>query len=401
MRRGTSWALLFAIVGAILVGPASGAQEPFAELEGVAYYFAYGNLESSTLAVGTAQDGSPIIPFKGCLFAQLRPEMEHGVIRLIGMADNVTPIEITVNGFTGGSEGGIAMNIPVDSGLDSSAPTQPAAQADVAAWGTARLRVDGQNYLDPATDNNFTSATFFVTSQGFRDDATGAGGPATTEDWEVHMRLGTLPGVAALDETFTFVPTGDLPDGSLLPSETHGALFFFDNTRFGGTARVHVEAEANAPAGMNEIIVSVRGPTGLSVGNATLRPALQAPDVADMDFPLSEFGRYSISTRGSVALAKYTIDVTLVPPETLDLNLWWENVTLGAAAPRGYASCQQEVQRPGGSMAGAVVARAVPPPYDLATVIVGIAAASVAVILVVAILVHNATGSKVRKREGK
>jgi len=397
MKKGTLAATLLA---GLLLGsawPASAVPEAYDTIDGIPYYFAYGDIPGSHFALGSARDGVGL-PFQGCAFAMIRPDLQHGVIRVQGAVGNGTPLEFIILPLPGdGRDAAVAENVPVDANLDDSAP-KPAPHADIATWGRATMIVDGDTYADPASGENFTKAEFFATDQGFRDDSTGAATTGHAGDWELHLRMSSLSGGTATSDAATFVPQGDLPDGSLLPSKTHGAIFQFTDTRFSGTGKVHVAASANAPSGMNEITFTVHAPSGVALGNATLRPSLNTPDAADLEFRLGEFGLYTIEARGSVALAKYTVNVVQEPPATFDLNLWWDHVALGNEAKHHYGTCAAQFQSSQGTLAGAIVARPPPPGYNLAAVLAGVGVATVAVILVIALVGHNISTARFRQR---
>ncbi len=393
------------LAGALLLLAAGAAAEPggYDRFDGVTYYFAYGAVGSASLALGPGPD-APLGVFDGCVFAQLRPDLDHGRIRVLGLADNATSLEIDLGEFRAGEpamQGGIATNLTVDGSLESGSPPYPPVPAQVAAWGTARIFVGEGNFTDPLGSGPDLAASFLVTDAGYRDDGSGAfraDGTAKPGDWEAHLRIGSPPGAVAEATSFSFAPAGDLPDGTVASDPQHAAFYPFANSRFGGTATARLTASSPTPPGSTELRVRILDPTGRAVANATLAPSVLGAADETLVFPLDRFGDYGVEVQGALLLGQYGVEMTLEPPAGFALDLWWEEVALGAEARDGFAGCQDTLGSPNGAVSAATaVGRRDPPSFLLELVVVGVVAAAATLLLVVKFAADTLSSAAFRK----
>ena len=313
-------------------------------------------------------------------------------------------------------DGGLTTNQTLDGSLGHGAPLHPPVFADAAAWGIAtgttlglapdlqgRLRLDpNAPFHDPVSGDLNMSAQFLVTRQGFRDDAT-HGIPTVDGGWfdpdapkaaklhqgdEIHLHIQSVPGARPTPAVVNLASTGVLPDGTLAPSSNHTAVFLLPNTRWGGTARVHMSAQAVAAAGQNEIAFNWYSPKGDLMGSKTLAPALAQDAAADLEFPLDHLGDYVLRVTGKVSLAKYQATVVLQPAKSFGLDLWWDGVTFGAPATGAYAKCQVQLDQSLGSVEPTIVHRAPPPPFPVAMVVVAVVG-TLSILAVITKLTHD------------
>lgn len=414
-----------ALVWLLVAGAAAAQTEAYQVLDGVTYYMAYGAIGSGSMASGPAYDGAGLAPFDGCVFAMLRPGFDHGRVRVLASVDDRTHMEIDLGDFYGAAtamQGGIAVNLTTDGSLDHAAPQHPAVFAPAAAWGAARMSVEGSPIPDPVSGAETVDAGFLVTKDGFRADdskgmprsdgqgwvdaATAFSAKTDKGDWEIHLRLESPPDASPSSDGFAFAPPSAypaaVPDIGLPPNSEYSEFFQFNNTRFGGKATAHIVATAPVPPTLNELTFTIRSPTGIEVGNATLAPSVIGDAVQDLVFPLSQFGVYQVLVHGKVALAKYNIEVTLEPAADFDLNLWWENVTFGGQARQDFGDCARQLGSASGSIpAGTSVRRNEPPNFLLEIVIVGVVAAVAAVLLVVKLVSDSVSSSAFRRQYRK
>ena len=174
-RTVVSLLLVASVLGS---GTAGGVDQAYFESEQVVYYVAGGAYNGSALARGPSTDGGDRLPFIGCSYLQIRPETGNGVVRVLGLLNNITFVEIQFEYFRGPQEGvpQLAFEFPIDGSLDNPEPQHPLVEADLVTWGAATVRIDGNQYPDPATGNNDTRAMVMLTPEGFREEPTGATG---------------------------------------------------------------------------------------------------------------------------------------------------------------------------------------------------------------------------------
>lgn len=437
MRRAFPAALAL-LLAATLASAATEGPDPYADLESgiggrvndgrVTYYMVHGRLDGSHLAVGPQTGGPRELDFQGCAYMQLRPwrlvegvngtavrvdtPPHSGVVRVVGLIGNETPLNLLINTPKAPGHGpeDLALNTTVEPfGLE---PAHEPVFGSIEGWGEATLHVDGDLYPDPARvikkdgetyAQNRTQGHYFVTTKGFRDDASGdVADPAN--DYEVHVHIESLDGPQAPSETFRMGPPSDVPTTPLaprprlLPTEAHSAHYPVHNTWFGGQATLRFQAEADAPEGANELRFDVHSPSGAILANATLRPALQAPDSGEAKLTLDEFGTYSVHVHGKVSMGMYSVEAEVTPPKAFSLDLWWEEQEWGRAALDGWGRCSEALAT--GTVAPLQVWRPPPPQYDLPAVAitVGAVALAAAIFVVLAAIRAASVRSAVRSR---
>jgi hypothetical protein len=358
----------------LLLVPAVQA-EPYVTSDGVQYYMAMGRIEGSSM---TTLEGTAL-PFEGCAFLMLRPDLGHGTVRVVGYYGNTTAFHLTTDVGAGGMKPALESNV-----------TRNGVVAEMAGRGLALLRIDAEMYPDPARGEagNRTASTFYVT----RADQAPADG--------VRLRIESLPGAPAGASGYRMAPDPELPEDWLLPSEAHHKVFSFRNEAFLGKATVRIEAEALSPAGSNALTLEVRSPSGHLVGNTSVAPALQSPDSGEFSFDLLEFGEYFVVVEGKVAFARYHVEATIDPPDHFGLEFAWDQVAWGADAQLGFGRCRNAVESGLGfdAQTSLQVARAIPPGYNLEAVVVGIGAAAVAATVAIVLVSHRVASSELRKR---
>jgi hypothetical protein len=402
-RAWPTWVPLAVLLLASLSGNASGKipEGAFYEYDGVPYFFAQGNRTTGHFAIGPAYNGTPQLDFTGCSVGQFRTDLDNGRASMVGVGPGGVHLRFDIDEFDHDAtpEGGIAEELRSDGGEGNLSAAYPMVDTLLSAFGTGSLIVNGDAYDDPVTGSSKWDATFSVTTTGFRDDATGAilepdgsvwdpgnssEARTTEDDLEIHLRFESPPNANTTSgpEVLTFVPAGDLPDGTILPAETYGQAFEFPNTKFGGRGHIEIATSSYAPEGENDLLFTLLSPTGVLLGESRMQPALLQNDQQQFDFPLEEFGNYYVLVTGQISLAQYEIEVTQSPPDTAAFHLWWENVTFGRQGYDDWATCQSTL----GSINGEVVAYPVVmrpgPPGMLVRMLVAAVAATVVGIVV-------------------
>lgn len=372
--------------------------------DGVTYYLVGVGAKSGHATLGDGYDTKPAIPFEGCVIAQLRPDLGHGRILVVGTLANAT-LRLDVGGFGYGyRKEAIATNLTLDPGLDPALASEPKVPASIAARGVARGTVDGANLTDPIGGEPELHATFWVTQDGYRDDATGRLETTSGELFapgaeprispgspEVHLRLRSPPdaGVGTSD-AHAWAPPGDLPNGMYSQQSDYEQRFTIPNTRFGGVASVTLSATSLAPAGQTNLDLAVFSPGGVEVAHVTVAPdaTTAGGETQSAEFPLDDFGNYVVRVTGKIALGNYQVSAALQPPENgLDLNFWWDAPSFGNRARGAYSQCNAEVP-------STYVGQALPPSYPTSAVITATVGVAAGVLIVMKLVSHTrATGA--------
>lgn len=381
----------------LLVGlPASARPPPEATfvLDGVTYQYMVGPKGTGTMEL----EGVGTMPFEGCAFILLHPGTPNGRVVVYGVYDNVTPFLADLQQFTlpNGFPGYRYDAVVEQDGLE--------VPADFSAAGNATLRVGSLRYYDPVSStgvpeddreapNMQGSATLLAA--GVRDNVTGAVlGAPSSGDPEIHVRVTSAANATPSSTGFSFT-SGTVP---LTPSSAYFQAIPFDNLKLGGTGNLQVSATGYGLAGETDLLVYIVSPRGNVVANASLQPALLADDGQQLEFPLDEMGLYQLIISGQTGVASYAGSVTLAPPETFDLHLWWDNVTYGRDAYDAYLECSKAVRSPNAVVAtDRVVARPLPPQFLLGTVAVGIGTVATIVLLVVKLVSDQVSLTSFRK----
>lgn len=373
MRRGGLVALALVVL-ATVPAAADLPKDASFELDAVTYLYATGVLGSGSMAIGDAADGAGLLPYHACAFVMLHPGTPNGRVMVRGLYGNVTGVEAYLDQFrlpTG--KRGYSLDAPAET--DGSTVL-----SDLAITGNATLRVGGDSFADPATDNKTMVGRLALLSSGVRDDSTRARlvGPEPDADSELHLEVTSLPGLPSTSQELTFSSPASPP------TEAFGQMHVFSNTKFGGRAVLDISTSAPVPTGMNELNFTLIAPSGAHVASATLRPALLADDDVTLEAPLAEFGQYLLLVTGKVALGSYTVQATLEPPEDFRLHLWWENVTFGRQAYDDYIACSDAVGSPNEVVSvESITGRPDPPRFRLGIVVAGVAAGFAVVVLAV------------------
>lgn len=344
------------------------------ELDAVTYLYATGVLGSGSMAVGDAADGTGLLPYEACAFVMLHPGTPNGRVMVRGLYANVTGVEAYLDQFRLPT-GRRGYSLDAVTTIDSTAVA-----SDLAILGNSTLRVGGDSYADPATDNKTMVGRLALLSTGVRDDASGArlGEPTADPDSELHLELTSLPGLPTTRQEITFSST------IAPPTEAYGQMHTFSNSKFGGRVVLDIATSATAPAGMNELNFTLISPSGTRVAAVTLQPALLANDGATLEAPLAEFGQYLLLVTGKVAFGSYTVEATLEPPADFRLHLWWENVTFGRQAYDDYIACSDAVGSPNEVVSvESITGRPDPPRFRLGIVVAGVAAGFAVIVLAV------------------
>lgn len=384
---GRAWLAGLALLLALAPVAAKIPAEATFEMDAVTYLYATGVVGTGHMTLGG--DGSTELPLHACAFVMLHPGTPNGRVMVRGLYNNASTVDVFVEQFKlpDGKRGYSRDAVADVDGHET--------MADLALRGNASLRVNTDKYLDPSTDNDTLAGSAALLAAGVRDDLTGArlAAPFEDDDHELHIELTSLPGNPPTQAQYTFTSGGVLP-----PTEAYGTAFAFENTKFGGRAAIQVSADANAPDGMNELRFVLMSPSGRVVSEASVAPALLAPDSATLEAPLDEFGPYMLLVSGKVALAGYSAQVTLEPPPDFRVHLWWENVTFGAQAYQDYTACAQDVGSPNEVIAvESITARPEPPQMNLKWVFAGVGAGVAVVVLGVKLVSDQISLSAFRK----
>lgn len=402
--RGALAAIILLLVPGFASTASALQDDAYFAQDGVTYYLVGVGATTGHATLGDGYDTKPAVPFDGCAIAQLRPGMGHGRISVVGMLANAT-LRLDVSGFGHGyRDDAMATNITLDPGLDPALASEPKVPVSIAAWGVARATVDGANLTDPIGGGSELHATFWVTQDGYRDDATGrlestsgalfvpgAEPRIAPGNPEVHLRVRSPPGAGVgTPDVYGWAPPGDLPNGMYSQASDYERRFVIPNTRFGGVATVMLAAQSLAPPGQTDLDLAVFSPGGLEVANLTVSPdtTTSGGDVQTAEFPLDDFGNYVVRVTGKIALGNYQVSATLQPPENgLDLNFWWDAPAFGSRARGAYSQCNAEVP-------STYVGQSLPPSYPTGPVVAAAVGVAAGVLIVMKLVSHTrATGA--------
>ncbi|MES2154819.1 MAG: hypothetical protein V4510_06750 [bacterium] len=386
-----------ALVALAISSSAADVQSGYGRVDGVTYYMAFGGSGSGVMALGSAPTGHPTAVFAGCALAQLRPEREHGIVRMVGVVDGITPVTIDVSSFHGGGDkqGGIATNITLDGALDDG-PDHPAVLASAAAWGTARISVNGANFTDPVGDGEEFTATFFAANDGLRDDATHAlAAKPVAGQSEFHLRVRSPTGAAPKPATFHTESPDNLPAGLGSYAPEYKAFRPFANVKYGGKAVAHVTTSADAPPGLNQLTFTVLSPIGAAVANQTVAFDATTNGKVDLPFDLDHLGMYGLQVTGKMATGHYAVDIEMTPPSDFDLNMWWDSVLFGLKGRAQMSPCTENLESTTG--VSAAVGRPKPPQYPVQDVILAVAGTAVGLLVAVKLVMHTRSTASFRR----
>lgn len=384
MRQVVAAALVLLVAGAFPVA----AEDGFYEQAGVEYYMAVG--EHTTGAVDLGTNASVVQPFDGCAIAKVRPDKGLGRVQLLGSLHGV-PLQLEMSRFAPAGDGtgdGIAVDVPVDGSRTHGVPQHPPTQADIAGWGEALLEVAGATYQDPATGRDAFAASFFVTQEGIRDEASRALRPGAEDreagDAELHLRIlsqGNVTGGPHSDQAVVPQGAAGLPGMYEPPVDDYRAVHAFENVRFGANATLDIQG-SGVPGLATDMVFRLRDPSGVLLHQVEWTSA--ATDLgggvdATHSFVLDRFGTYLVEVEGSSGSPfqyMVSLDQQAAPP--LDLSFWWEGVSLGSYALEAEDTCRDAVAVDSQPVTGSVPARPEPPGWPVVTVVLtvlGIAAA--------------------------
>lgn len=341
------------------------------EVDGVEYMYITGVNHTSTAVLGPAADGSGALPIATCAFIQVHPGSPFGVMRVHGLQEHSIDIDLRVDQLRlpNGTRGYAFDTLVEEDGHQ--------AMADLAFAGNGSMRVRSERYVDPVASTGIPElddlvpdlvGTVGVLAQGTRDDGTGAIADALQDDGELHLHLRSSPDANPARIAHSF------DSGILIPStQAYGDTDVFQNLKFGGQARWDIAATSHGQPGSTELTFVAIAPNGTEVANVTVAPSLLQDDGATVEFPLAAFGPYTVRVSGSATLASYESTITLSPPESFDLHLWWENVTYGYQAYQDYRACTDVLGTPN-SIIGVdrIIGRPQPPQYNVVYAILGV-----------------------------
>jgi hypothetical protein len=381
----------------------------YAVWDGVTYYLAAGIVNGSSVAIDVG-GGERLLDFNGCALVQLRPGLDRGRVSIAGMVDGVTPLRVDFGEFDGdtASQGPVAANLTLNPAVHPMLPAGATARGEVAGeaiatmqaaevWDPIDERYRAANFTDPVGGGTELRARLAVSQDGVRDDGTGSLQDEVEDgDREMHIVLESPAGASPSADAFQFTSSPDLPDGSTMPDAEHAAAYDFLNTRFGGQATVTLTMPSKAPPGFNALTMAVRAPDGAEVANASLESSVLAAGAATVEFPADQMGLYRIVVTGQLMLGSYTLDVTLDPAPSFQMDFWWEEPVRGAAAPDAYGECQKQVGLRAQVVAGRVD-RSSPPGFPLQVVLVALLAATITALLVVKLVMDQVSANAFRK----
>ena len=405
--RGRQGARSWLVAAAVLLGlvalsaPGSAQSAAFYEVNDIEYYYATGTYASGHFAVGEGES-QETQEFTGCGWAKLRPDNNKGRMQVLGLWGS-TPLTIDMNDFPDANVTPDSMGSGRTIDPSLSGFTQPIDATMMATTPNATVRIGDVPILDPVTGEPQFQATWFVTKDGFRDDATGALGvdrsgaaadnASLPGPWEMHLRVTSRSDGSQGPAAWTH---SEPSDGTpyLAPDEAHSRVFAVPNERLFGTGLLTVQARSLAPAGSTSLEFNVYAPDGTHLGSFPLAPALEpgldpglsSPATQQLEFPLDQMGDYYVEVHGAVSLASYDLTVDQAPPEKFLLDLWWDDVKPGYAGLEEREACNDELDN--GVMTAYIAPR--PPPvgfdweFSLFTVGAGLTLLAVTVSLVIA-----------------
>ena len=389
------------------LAPSSEAQkevDPFGY--GVLYFMATGSIQSGHFGFSPAYDGQGLLPIRGCGFAQLRPATETGVVTAAVLLDETNVVRISMSELAApdsseAAQGGVAVNTTLDGRIGRDGPSHPAVFARAAAWGKGTVDIDGNNFTNDDDEAQTFDGYFFLTRNGFRDNATKAVqtqsgsvyNPAQNDDakpdaddWEMHMRFEEPSPAKAT--TQTYASPSEAPDGTIVYEEAHEARFKFDGREyFGGKADITITASSSAPpvGPGTDLRFQVISPGLQTLVNVTLKPSANQPGSHKVTLPITQYGDFEIRVNGRATATKYQVQVALTPPAKVDLNLWWDEIFFEKPAFNYMGDCESVLQTnlmpiPSG------VGRGKGPGFNVELIAVSVAVSVVGVLFVVKLI---------------
>ncbi len=398
-----------AVLAVLALPPLAVAQEgAYYKVEDVTYYYALGH--PATVQANWHRNETVPAEFDGCTWGKTRPDKGLGRINTIGSLQGLSLLG-DFNNLFGEGGGGILRDTVIDGSFHGDGPQHPPVLATMAAWGNVSLMVDDLNFFDPATGRSTFVAEWFVTEDGYVDGPVGPwrgvdgnladmSDAAVSEDgdWEMHLRIRSLPDVAPQEDHVDEVVRPD-PYTVFTPDEGYQEVFAFRNERFGGTGQLEFEALSFALPGDNHLTMTLFAPGGREIFNTTLEPSLGSAAEDRLEFPLDRLGTYMVLVSGQVSASRYEVRLTQQTPPTFDLDLLWEEVVPGYAGVMEKQACDALIR--GESLAALVLPRPDPPLFKWLITIMTIAAAITTVVVTANLLGHARATSRLRSTAGE
>jgi hypothetical protein len=299
-------------------------------------------------ALGWAYDGAGVLPFDGFIMIHAVDRDNTGEAYAAGMLNGKRWVivfdEFAQQGDRAFQDGGIAGGLDEHGDTGVGDASIPRVRADMAAWGTARVTVDGQHLPDALTGDDRWVAHYMVILTGVRDKdgkiwnagrtapydpGNASDGYSEEGDHEVHLILRshatTPPNATSVDRSGT---TGPTPTPANMPRRIDVENKYLYST-FDATLTMSGNLAPNT-----FLRFDFRDPDGQTARPAVTitQPLTGQPAPVPVTFDMTKVGTYRIDVSGNALNTNYAVRGTIQPPSNVLMNFWWENVIFGAAA---------------------------------------------------------------------
>ncbi len=299
--------------------------------------------------VDFAYDGRGVQKFVGAIHLQANDAANTGVATVVGTIEGTNKLWVIVFDEYAEQPGKPFQDGGIARGLDEHGDTGvgdtsiPKVSVETAAWGKARIFIDGVPYLDPFSQNESWAAHYMVIKTGVRDEATHgiyqdeamtkpydpktpSEGYAKAGDDEVHLVLKPTQMPPANGTSV------DFGESSAVTESGYAQSFKFDNAYRGSVANFTIALAASPSLAPTSIVFSFKNPAGTEVARVTSENFPQPMRTLRPVFGLHEVGEYTIDVSGRLVGTTYSITGPVEPPKDTLMNFWWENVVFGEAA---------------------------------------------------------------------
>lgn len=355
----------------LAVPPALAENGPYGIQSGVVYGFSEAGPGNAYTTLGPEFNDRPAL-LDGCAYSIIREDGERGRAQAyLHMGGALVSVE-----FANATR--VLQRGVYDGTAFYGAPQHPPIYVEQALYGGGEMFVNEEPYVDQATQETQFEMSYLFARDGYRHEGLvvtesgvyAPGEPALLrEDWEVHLRVSSAGGNSETIQSYQEPPDGTLP-GRFTQNENYGASYRFSNLHFLGDGTADISFHTDAPLGNNELTFRAISPSGRVVANQTVTAAFGNDGSGQLQFPLDEFGEYTLDVTGAVTLSQYEINLRQASSEPFDLWFWWEDVVIGVDAWFQFDDCREY----GGSINAevtAVIDRLDPPGINLALIAMG------------------------------
>lgn len=339
-RRSFAYALVL-VVAAALPGCLGDDKETNYHAAGLAGTFVY----------GFGYDGIGIVPFEDSFITIHANDADNTGLAYANGTLSGRTWTIAFDAFSQSAgkdfqDGGIAANLQEHGATGVADTSIPEVTVDVAAWGSARVTIDGEPLLDPISQREDWVAHYMVILTGVRDNATGeifneartdsydpanaSDGFAQPGDEEIHLILKSQP--VESNETIPVSgnsggPVTDRPYQATHPLAANpvpGSAFQFSFTMSKGTG-----------TGSGSVTVAIKDPNGEVIDQQS--GGFGALDSGPFEWStflvLSEVGQYTLEVSGSSLVnVQYDFTGSIAPPKQVVMYFTWEDIVFGDEA---------------------------------------------------------------------